>query len=110
MPLSMPEKGPLSTSTRRLVAINFLQQLGFQSTYFVGIIGCATYILGAGALEISILVFCLNVFLVVGTFCAGVVIDAIGPRSPRSPTSGDSSRSSPLHHWSTKVDFLVNER
>ena len=41
MPLSMPEKGPLSTSTRRLVAINFLQQLGFQSTYFVGIIGCA---------------------------------------------------------------------
>ena len=80
MPFSMPEKGPLSTSTRRLVAINFLQQLGFQSTYFVGIIGCATYILGAGALEISILVFCLNVFLVVGTFCAGVVIDAIGPR------------------------------
>lgn len=75
-----PEKGPFSTPTRRLVPTNFLQQLGFQATYFVGIIGCATYVLGAGALEISILVLCLNAFLVIGSFVAGAMIDAEGPR------------------------------
>ena len=80
MSFTMPEKGPFSTPTRRLVAINFLQQLGFQATYFVGIIGCATYVLGAGALEISVLVLCLNAFLVIGSFVGGAVIDAIGPR------------------------------
>ena len=80
MPFITPEKGPFSTPTRRLVATNFLQQLGFQATYFVGIIGCATYILGAGALEISVLVLCLNAFLVIGSFVGGAVIDAIGPR------------------------------
>jgi len=80
MSFIMPEKGPFSTPTRRLVAINFLQQLGFQATYFVGIIGCATYVLGAGALEISVLVLCLNAFLVIGSFAAGAVIDAVGPR------------------------------
>jgi len=88
MPFITPEKGPFSTPTRRLVATNFLQQLGFQATYFVGIIGCATYILGAGALEISVLVLCLNAFLVIGSFVGGAVIDAIGPRHPRRVAFG----------------------
>lgn len=34
-------------------------QLGFQATYFVGIIGCATYVLGTDALGVSALVFAL---------------------------------------------------
>lgn len=55
-------------------------QLGFQSTYFVGIIGCATYMLGAGAFEVSALVFCLNLLLIIGNFCSGAVVDAVGPR------------------------------
>ena len=43
----------LSTPTRRIVAMNFFSMLAFQSTYFVGVIGCATYVLGLGALELA---------------------------------------------------------
>lgn len=70
----------LSTPTRRIVAINFFSMLAFQSTYFVGVIGCATYVLGLGALEVSALVFLLNVVLVAGNLASGPVIDTIGPR------------------------------
>lgn len=47
----------LLSPSHRLVAVNFFIQLAFQSTYFVGIIGCGTYVLGAGAFETSALVF-----------------------------------------------------
>lgn len=70
----------LSTPTRRIVAMNFFSMLAFQSTYFVGVIGCATYVLGLGALEVSALVFLLNVVLVAGNLASGPVIDTIGPR------------------------------
>lgn len=70
----------LSTPTRRIVAMNFFSMLAFQATYFVGVIGCATYVLGLGALEVSALVFLLNVVLVAGNLASGPVIDAIGPR------------------------------
>lgn len=70
----------LSTPTRRIVAMNFFSMLAFQSTYFVGAIGCATYVLGLGALEVSALVFLLNVVLVAGNLASGPVIDSIGPR------------------------------
>lgn len=76
----------LNTPERRVVAANFLLQLGFQSTYFVGIIGCATYVLGAGAFEVSALVFCLNLALIVGNFCSGAVVDAVGPRRTLAAT------------------------
>lgn len=70
----------LSTPTWRIVAINFFSMLAFQSTYFVGVIGCATYVLGLGALEVSALVFLLNAVLVAGNLASGPVIDSIGPR------------------------------
>lgn len=70
----------LSTPTRRIVAMNFFSMLAFQATYFVGVIGCATYVLGLGALEVSVLVFLLNVVLVAGNLASGPVIDTIGPR------------------------------
>ncbi|WP_417147474.1 MFS transporter [Paratractidigestivibacter faecalis] len=76
----------LNTPERRVVAANFLLQLGFQSTYFVGVIGCATYVLGAGAFEVSALVFCLNLALIVGNFCSGAVVDAVGPRKTLAVT------------------------
>ena len=76
----------LNTPERRVVAANFLLQLGFQSVYFVGIIGCATYVLGAGAFEVSALVFCLNLALIVGNFCSGAVVDAVGPRRTLAAT------------------------
>ena len=68
------------STVRRIVAANFFIQLAFQSTYFVGIIGCATYMLGAGAFETSALVFGLNLALIIATFCAGALVDAMGPR------------------------------
>ena len=70
----------VSTPTRRIVAMNFFSMLAFQATYFVGVIGCATYVLGLGAIEVSALVFLLNVVLVAGNLASGPVIDTIGPR------------------------------
>lgn len=70
----------LLTPTRRLVLANFLLVMCFTATYFVGLIGCATYQLGAGAAEVSALVILLNVALVVGGALAGVVTDRVGPR------------------------------
>ena len=70
----------MDAAFRRLVAVCFLNQLGFQAAYFVGIIGCATYALGAGAAEVSALVFVMNVVMLVGYSVAGALIDAAGPR------------------------------
>lgn len=52
----------------------------------MGVIGCATYVLGAGAFEVSALVFCLNLALIVGNFCSGAVVDAVGPRRTLAAT------------------------
>lgn len=70
----------LLSPSHRLVAVNFFIQLAFQSTYFVGIIGCGTYVLGAGAFETSALVFGLNLVLIFATFCSGALVDSLGPR------------------------------
>lgn len=70
----------MDAALKRLVAACFLNQLGFQAAYFVGIIGCATYALGAGAAEVSALVFVMNVVMLVGYSVAGALIDAAGPR------------------------------
>ena len=66
---------------RRLIAACFLNQLGFQAAFFVGIISsCTTYVLDAGAAEVSALVFVMNVVMLVGYSAAGALIDAVGPR------------------------------
>lgn len=70
----------VDATLRRLVAACFLNQLGFQSVYFVGIIGCATYELGLNAAGVSALVFALNVVLLVGYSLAGTLIDRMGPK------------------------------
>ena len=70
----------VDATLRRLVAACFLNQLGFQAVYFVGIIGCATYVLDASAAEVSALVFVMNVVMLVGYSAAGALIDAAGPR------------------------------
>lgn len=76
----------LSKPDARIVAANFLMQLGLQAIYFVGIIGCATYDLGADALVVSSLVLVLNVMLVVMSFVAGPLVDAVGPRRTLAAT------------------------
>ena len=70
----------VDATLRRLVAACFLNQLGFQAVYFVGIIGCATYVLDASAAEVSALVFVMNAVMLVGYSAAGALIDAAGPR------------------------------
>ena len=70
----------VDATLRRLVAACFLNQLGFQSVYFVGIIGCVTYELGLNAAGVSALVFALNVVLLVGYSLAGTLIDRMGPK------------------------------
>ena len=79
----MPEN-PSKPSGRsyalRLAFTTFFRALGFQATYFVGIIGSATYLLGSDAMDVSLLVVLLNVTLVAAGAAAGVVVDRIGPR------------------------------
>ncbi|MDO4849674.1 MAG: MFS transporter [Coriobacteriia bacterium] len=70
----------LTSPTRRIVAINFFMMFAVQSVYFIGIIGCATYVLSAGALEVSALVFLMNMAIVLGNLGGGPVIDRVGPR------------------------------
>ncbi len=70
----------LSSPTRRVVAINFFMMFAVQSVYFIGIVGCATYVLSAGALEVSALVFLMNMAIVLGNLGGGPVIDRVGPR------------------------------
>lgn len=70
----------LTSPTRRIVAINFFMMFAVQSVYFIGIIGCATYVLSAGALEVSALVFLMNLAIVLGNLGGGPVIDRVGPR------------------------------
>ena len=76
----------LAKPESRIVAANFLMQLGLQAIYFVGIIGCATYDLGADALVVSSLVLVLNVMLVAMSLVAGPLVDAVGPRRTLAAT------------------------
>ncbi|MGN0075594.1 MAG: MFS transporter [Parafannyhessea sp.] len=69
-----------SRDAARIVAASFFMQLGFQATYFVGIIGCATYVLGADAFAVSGMVLVLNLALVVAGLAAGPLVDAVGPQ------------------------------
>lgn len=69
-----------SAAALRVVLASFFLQLGFQSVYFVGVIGTATYTLGADAFAVSGLVFVMNVAVVLGSALAGPLIDRIGPR------------------------------
>lgn len=74
------EKNARSGAAARIVAASFFMQLGFQATYFVGIIGCATYVLDADAFAVSGMVLVLNMALVVAGLAAGPLIDAVGLR------------------------------
>lgn len=70
----------ISPSERRLVIARLFARIGFDSCYFVGIIGAATYTLDADAFVVAALTLILNVTLAAGNGVAGVIIDRIGPR------------------------------
>lgn len=70
----------LSVQAKRLVAMRFLIYTGFQTSYFIGVIGTLTYADGASVIATSLAVFFMNVFVILGSFAGGAALDAWGPR------------------------------
>lgn len=70
----------LSVQAKRLVAMRFLIYTGFQTSYFIGVIGTLTYADGASVVATSLAVFIMNVFVILGSFAGGAALDAWGPR------------------------------
>lgn len=70
----------LSMQAKRLVAMRFLIYTGFQTSYFIGVIGTLTYADGASVVATSLAVMFMNVFVILGSFAGGAALDAWGPR------------------------------
>ena len=70
----------LSAQAKRLVAMRFLIYTGFQTSYFIGVIGTLTYADGASVIATSLAVLFMNVFVILGSFAGGAALDAWGPR------------------------------
>lgn len=82
MSLSLISKSQpsLSVQAKRLVAMRFLIYTGFQTSYFIGVIGTLTYADDASVVATSLAVLFMNVFVILGSFAGGAVLDAWGPR------------------------------
>ena len=82
MSLSLISKSQpsLSAQAKCLVAMRFLIYTGFQTSYFIGVIGTLAYADGASVVATSLAVLFMNVFVILGSFAGGAVLDAWGPR------------------------------
>ena len=82
MSLSLISKSQpsLSAQAKRLVAMRFLIYTGFQTSYFIGVIGTLTSADGASVGATSLAVLFMNVFVILGSFAGGAALDAWGPR------------------------------
>ena len=82
MSLSLISKSQpsLSAQAKRLVAMRFLIYTGFQTSYFIGVIGSLTYADGASVVATSLAVLFMNVFVILGSFAGGAALDAWDPR------------------------------
>lgn len=70
----------LSVQAKRLVAMRFLIYTGYQTSYFIGVIGTLTYADDASVVATSLAVLFMNVFVILGSFAGGAALDAWGPR------------------------------
>lgn len=70
----------LSAQAKRLVAMRFLIYTGFQTSYFIGVIGTLTYADGASVVATSLAVLFMNVFVILGSFAGGAALGAWAPR------------------------------
>lgn len=70
----------LPVQAKRLVAMRFLIYTGFQTSYFIGVIGTLTYADDASVVATSLAVLFMNVFVILGSFAGGAALDAWGPR------------------------------
>lgn len=77
--LSKPQPS-LSAQAKHLVAMRFLIYTGFQTSYFIGVIGTLTYADDASVVATSLAVLFMNVFVILGSFTGGAALDALGPR------------------------------
>ena len=80
IPLFSKSHSSLSAQAKRLVAMRFLIYTGFQTSYFIGVIGTLTYAAGASVVATSLAVLFMNVFVILGSFAGGAALDAWGPR------------------------------
>ena len=80
IPLFSKSHSSLSAQAKRLVAMRFLIYTGFQTSYFIGVIGTLTYADGASVVATSLAVLFMNVFVILGSFAGGAALDAWGPR------------------------------
>ena len=78
-PLFSKPQSSLSVQAKRLVAMRFLIYTGFQTSYFIGVIGTLTYADDASVVATSLAVLFMNVFVILGSFAGGAVLDAWGP-------------------------------
>lgn len=69
----------LSVQANRLVAMRFLIYTGFQTSYFIGVIGTLTYADDASVVATSLAVLFMNVFVILGSFAGGAALDVWGP-------------------------------
>lgn len=69
----------LSVQAKRLVAMRFLIYTGFQTSYFIGVIGTLSYADDASVVATSLAVLFMNVFVILGSFAGGAALDAWGP-------------------------------
>lgn len=69
----------LSAHAKRLVAMRFLIYTGFQTSYFIGVIGTLTYADDASVVATSLAVLFMNAFVILGSFAGGAALDAWGP-------------------------------
>lgn len=79
-PLFSKPQSSLSVQAKRLVAMRFLIYTGFQTSYFIGVIGTLTYADDASVVATSLAVLFMNVFVILGSFAGGAALDACGPR------------------------------
>lgn len=79
-PLFSKSQSSLSVQAKRLVAMRFLIYTGFQTSYFIGVIGTLTYADDASVVVTSLAVLFMNVFVILGSFAGGAALDALGPR------------------------------
>lgn len=69
-----------SKADLQLFFARLFTRMGVECSYFVGVFGTATYALGSDAFGISFMMLTGNLFIVLGTACAGPLVDRIGPR------------------------------
>ena len=80
VPLFSKPQPSLSVQAKHLVAMRFLIYTGFQTSYFIGVIGTLTYADDASVVATSLAVLFMNVFVILGSFAGGAALDAWGPR------------------------------